>query len=52
MPKDFDRCVKRGGRVRTKKVSGGRYMHICWDDEGSHAGHVKKKKGKGQKKRS
>ncbi len=29
MPKDFDACVKSGGRVRTKKLSGGRFMHIC-----------------------
>lgn len=42
MPADFDRCVKQGGRVRTKTMSGGRYIHICYDKQGkSHAGHVK-----------
>ena len=44
MPKDFDRCVRRGGRVRTKKLSGGKYIKLCFDESGSHAGHVKKKK--------
>lgn len=45
MPAAFDRCVKEGGRVRTKKVGKGKYMHICWDKSGkSHAGEVKTKK--------
>lgn len=44
MPEDFDRCVREGGRVRTKKLSGDRYMRICWDKAGkSHAGEVKSK---------
>jgi len=47
MPADFDKCVKEGGRVRTMKVKGGRYMHICFDKQGkSHAGEVKTKKEK------
>jgi hypothetical protein len=29
-----------GGRVRTKTIKGGRYMKICFDDKGSHAGEV------------
>ena len=42
MPKDFDACVAAGGRVRTKKVGKGKYIHLCWDKEGkSHAGEVK-----------
>ena len=45
MPKDFDKCVADGGRVRTIKVGKGKYRHICWDKEGkSHAGEVKQKK--------
>lgn len=54
MPADFDACVKGGGKVRTKSLSGGRYMHICIPKGGgpSVAGYVKKKgererKGKG-----
>ena len=45
MPADFDRCVKEGGRVRTKDLGGGKYMHLCFDKAGkSHAGEVKTKK--------
>jgi hypothetical protein len=44
MPKDFDKCVRGGGRVRTKKLKGDKYIHLCFDKSGSHAGHVKKKK--------
>jgi hypothetical protein len=42
-PKDFDECVRGGGRVRTKKLKGGKYLHICYDKKGSHAGEVKTK---------
>ena len=46
MPADFDKCVKEGGRVRTMKVKGGRFMRICFDKQGkSHAGEVKHRKG-------
>ena len=44
MPAGFDRCVKAGGRVRTKTLSGGRYMRICFLNAKSYPGHVKKKK--------
>jgi len=44
-PEAFDRCVRNNGRVRTKKLSKGRYIRICFDKQGkSHAGHVKKAK--------
>lgn len=47
MPKDFTDCVAKGGRVRTIKISDGRYMRICWLDGKSFHGEVKtKKKGK------
>lgn len=48
MPKAFDACVKGGGRVRTKKVGGNKYIHICWPKGGgdSVAGEVKTKKKK------
>lgn len=29
MPKNFTECVKRGGRVFTRKVSAEKYQHIC-----------------------
>lgn len=51
MPKDFTACVDAGGRVRTKKLSDGRYIKICWDKAGkSHAGEVHEKKGERLKK--
>ena len=46
MPAGFEKCVSSGGRVRTKKLSGGRYIHICFKDGKSYAGEVKTKKEK------
>ena len=46
MPRDFEKCVDEGGRVRTITIKGGKYMRVCYDKEGkSHAGetHTKKK---------
>jgi putative hemolysin len=43
MPKDFDNCVKQGGRIRTKKLKGNKYIHICYLNGKSYAGEVKKK---------
>lgn len=40
----FTNCVNKGGRVRTKRLSGGRYMHLCFLGGKSYAGEVKKKK--------
>ena len=45
MPKDFDECRRRGGRIRTKTLSGGRFMHICFLNGKSYAGEVKTKIG-------
>lgn len=46
MPKAFDNCVKNGGRVRTIKLTGGKYRRICYLNGKSYLGHVKTKKGK------
>ena len=46
MPAGFDRCRRRGGRIRTKKLSGNRYLHICFKDGKSFEGEVKHKKEK------
>ncbi len=43
-PVAFEKCVKEGGRVRTKSLSGGRYMHLCFKNGKSYAGEVKKAK--------
>jgi putative hemolysin len=45
MPKEFTDCVKKGGRVVTKKLKGNKYIKICYDKDGNtHAGEVKTKK--------
>lgn len=45
IPKDFLDCVKNGGRVKTKKLKGDKYIRICYDKEGnSYAGEVMKTK--------
>lgn len=46
MPIAFTGCVRRGGRVRTKVLSKGRYIHICFIGGKSYAGEVHKKKTK------
>lgn len=47
IPKDFLDCVKNGGRVKTKKLKGDKYIRICYDKEGnSYAGEVMKTKKK------
>jgi len=46
MPRAFTQCVRQGGRVRTKKLSGDRYLHICFKGGRSYAGEVKKKRKK------
>ena len=51
MPKAFENCVAAGGRVRTKTMSGNRYMHICFKDGKSYAGYVKTYKKVTQKKK-
>lgn len=45
MPKEFDECVSKGGRVRTKKLKGGKYIKICFLKGKSYAGEVHEKKG-------
>ena len=45
MPEAFDNCVKRGGRVRSKRISKTEYVKICFIDGKSYAGekHTYKK---------
>lgn len=45
MPEEFSACVAAGGKVRTKNVKGGRYMHFCIPKDGgpSVAGEIKEK---------
>lgn len=44
MPKSFMRCARSGGRVRTKSLPGGKYIHLCFKGKKSYAGEVKKRK--------
>lgn len=44
MPASFDNCVRRGGKVRTKTLSNGRYIHLCFRQGKSYRGEVKTKK--------
>jgi hypothetical protein len=29
MPKEFNKCRKQGGKIRTKKLKGDKYMKVC-----------------------
>ena len=45
MPKAFIDCQKKGGKIITKKLPKGKYMHICYDKDGNaHPGEIKTKK--------
>jgi len=46
MPESFDKCVREGGKVITKTLSKGRYIHICYKNGTAYPGEVKTKKGK------
>jgi hypothetical protein len=45
MPAGFLKCVKNGGRVRTKNLGNGKYIHICFIGGKSYAGEPKTRKG-------
>lgn len=45
MPKDFDECLKSGGRIKTKHLKNNKYINICYDKKGnSYSGEVMSKK--------
>lgn len=44
MPKAFDDCVAKGGRVRKMSLKKNKYMNICWVGGKSYAGYVKTEK--------
>lgn len=50
MPKEFTDCIKNGGKVRTKKLGGGKYIYICFLNGKSYAGetHTKAESKKGK----
>jgi hypothetical protein len=44
MPAEFESCVRNGGRVRTKSLKDGKYLHVCYLRGKSYDGEVKTKK--------
>ena len=47
MPRKFLNCVKSGGKVITKPLTRGRYIHLCKTKSGKWTqGEVKRKKKK------
>ena len=46
MPKAFLKCVADGGKVRTIKLSGNKYRHVCTINGKRYLGHIKTKKKK------
>lgn len=44
MPAGFEMCRSKGGKIRTKKLSGGHYMHLCFLNGKSYPGEVKEYK--------
>lgn len=51
MPIEFMNCYKGGGKIRTKKLSGGRIQKICYNAGNAYPGHIEKPKKKTKKKR-
>jgi len=49
-PRDFIQCVKSGGKVVTKKLKNGKYIHLCKTKSGKWtSGEIKKKKKRRKK---
>lgn len=44
MPKDFENCISKGGKVRRKSLKGGKYINICYLKGKSYAGEVHESK--------
>jgi putative hemolysin len=44
MPQAFDNCRAKGGKIRTLKLSGQKYVHVCILNGKTYRGEVKKKK--------
>jgi hypothetical protein len=44
MPKEFDDCVKRGGKIHTETLANDKYQHVCVIGGKFFYGEVKTKK--------
>ena len=45
-PADFEACVSAKGKMVTKSLKGGKYVHGCKDSKGWHWGEVKQTSAK------
>lgn len=50
MPAEFNKCVSRGGKIRTKELGNNKYMYICFKDGKSYSGEVHTRPRKRKKK--
>lgn len=46
MPRAFMKCARGGGRVRTKRLGGGKAIKLCFSKGKSYAGESFKLKGR------
>jgi len=46
MPAVFEEAIRKGAKVITKKIKGGRFIHIAYLRGKAYAGETKTKKGK------
>lgn len=44
MPKGFNNCRSKGGKIITKRVNKEQYIHICYLGDKSYPGEIKKYK--------
>jgi hypothetical protein len=52
MPEAFDRCVRSGGKVRTQKLGGDKYRHVCILKGKVYPGYAKTKGGGSKSKKN
>lgn len=48
MPAGFDKCRAKGGRIRTVKLGGLKYKHVCYIGGKSYSGYTKTRKSRGK----
>jgi hypothetical protein len=51
-PEKFEACVRAGGKVRTKKLPGGKYVHFCIQGGKTVMGEVKSSKAEARKEKN
>jgi len=51
MPKPFLDCVKKGGKISTRKIPDNKYQRLCTLGKKTYAGEIKRKLGTKKKKK-